>query len=184
MAGLAVWVARGTATTLGVILALIGFSIALVAGDGPCQYETTYHCANVLTDDARPSGRLLILDRLRNSYVDLDDPTHLEFRYTRTMADIIDVETPDDPLTMISIGGGGFTMPGWVEATRPGSSNTVLEIDSSLVEIGETELALDERTEVIVDDARISLQRIEPASADVIIGDAFSGRAVPWQYNI
>ena len=178
--GLLVWGARGAGTTVGIVLALVGFSALLVIGEQPCQYETTYHCAIVTVDESRPSGRLLILDRLSNSYVDLTDPTHLEFRYARTMADIINVEAPPTPLRMVSIGGGGFTMPGWLEATRPGSSNTVLEIDSSLVEIGKVELALRDTTEVILDDARISLLTIDPASADVIIGDAFSGRAVPW----
>ena len=33
----------------------------------------------VEADDDRPSGRLLVLDDLRHAYVDLDDPTYLEF---------------------------------------------------------------------------------------------------------
>ena len=41
----------------------------------PCEEETAYHCARVVADPARDSGRVLMLDTLRHSYVDLDDPT-------------------------------------------------------------------------------------------------------------
>lgn len=157
---------------------VLGF--AMVAIGGPCEYETTYHCAIVEEDPANPSGRTLVLDRLRNSYVDLDDPTHLEFRYIKLIADIIEVEAAEGALEVVSIGGGGFTMPGYVEETRPGSTNTVLEIDSKLVDIGHDELALTEEVEVVLEDARISLRDVEADSVDVVIGDAYSGASVPW----
>ena len=41
-----------------------------------------------------PSGRVLRLDDLRHSYVDLADPRHLEFAYTRWMGDAIDALRP------------------------------------------------------------------------------------------
>ena len=148
--------------------------------DGPCQYETSYHCAEVVADTARPSGRLLILDRGHNSYVDLEDPTHLEFRYIRVMADLIDVEMPSGPLDVVSIGGGGFTLPGYLAATRPGSDHRVLEIDASLVDIGRRHLGFEDEAEVIIDDARRSITEIAPGSVDVVVGDAFTGLTVPW----
>jgi spermidine synthase len=159
-------------------LALLGW--LLVAFDGPCQYETTYHCAEVVVDPERPSGRLLILDRGHNSYVDLEDPTHLEFRYIRVMVDLIDVEMPEGPLEVLSIGGGGFTFPGYLAATRPGTNHLVLEIDSSLVDIGRADLGFEDEADVIIDDARRSIDRVPPGSVDVVIGDAFSGLTVPW----
>lgn len=155
-------------------------ALGLLAFDGPCQYETTYSCAIVEVDENRDTGRVLLLDRVRNSYVDVDDPTYLEFRYINLMADVISVEAPDGPIDMVSIGGGGFTMPGYIEATRPGSENTVLEIDAKLVDIGRTDLSLSEAVNVVVDDARISMRRVETDSADIVIGDAFSGASVPW----
>ncbi|HEX6287078.1 MAG TPA: fused MFS/spermidine synthase, partial [Acidimicrobiia bacterium] len=141
--GAAISLTRGSWTVMSVAAAgVLGF--ALVAVGGPCEYETTYHCAIVEEDPANSSGRTLVLDRLRNSYVDLDDPTYLEFRYIKLIADIIEVEAAEGALEVVSIGGGGFTMPGYVEETRPGSTNTVLEIDSKLVDIGYDELALTE----------------------------------------
>lgn len=180
LAGLGLWSAERRKRALPVIAALIGLGALLFIAKGPCDHEATYHCAIIEVDQSRPTGRTLVLDRVRNSYVDLADPTHLEFRYIRLFADIIETESPPGALEVVSIGGGGFTMPGYLNASRPGTTNIVLEIDRLLVEIGRTELALAEETKVVVDDARISLRDIEDNHADVIIGDAFSGASVPW----
>lgn len=155
-------------------------ALALVVFDGPCQYETTYHCAIVEADENRPTGRTLLLDRIRNSYVDLEDPTYLEFRYIELMADVLEAHAPPGPIDVVSIGGGGFTLPGYIEHVRPGSTNTVLEIDSKLVDIGRSDLALTEEIDVVVEDARISLRDVGDETADVVIGDAYSGASVPW----
>jgi spermidine synthase len=179
--GVAVWVGRSAWTVTGSIVALLLLSGLTLGFDGPCQYETTYHCAQVVADTERPSGRLLVLDRGHNSYVDLDDPTHLEFRYIRVMADLIEVEMPPGPLDVLSIGGGGFTLPGYLAATRPGTDQRVLEIDATLVEIGRRHLGFqDEAAEVIIDDARRSITQVTPGSVDVAVGDAFTGLTVPW----
>lgn len=180
IAGLALWVATRRQGSLGVLVALVGLGGLLFVFDGPCEYETTYHCAIVEEDPARPTGRTLLLDRLRNSYVDLADPTYLEFRYIELMAEIIEVEAPPGALDVVSIGGGGFTLPGYIQDTRPDSDNIVLEIDPSLVDIGRQELGLSDEIDVVIDDARISLRDVPDDSTDVVIGDAFSGASVPW----
>ncbi len=71
-------------------------------------------------------------------------------------------------------------MPGYLSETRPGTSNVVLEIDGPLVEIGMAEFALTDETQVVVEDARISLRALPSNRADVVIGDAFTGASVPW----
>ena len=162
----------------------IGAGVLLVAGlfvfNGPCQYETTYHCAEVVVDQTRPSGRTLLLDRVSNSYVDLADPTHLEFRYAKVMADLIAHVLPSGALDVVSIGGGGFTFNGYLAAVRPGSRHLTLEIDRLLVDIGHDELGLDPAAVVVIDDARRSVREVPAGSADLVIGDAFSGLSVPW----
>jgi spermidine synthase/MFS family permease len=173
------WRQRSFGATYG-IAAGVFLVAGLVVFDGPCQYETTYHCAEVVADPARTGGRTLVLDRVANSYVDLDDPTHLEFRYARVMDDVIDATLPQGPLEVISIGGGGFTFHAYLAATRPGTDHITLEIDRVLVDIGHQDLGLDPDADVIVDDARRSLADLEPGAADLVIGDAFSGLSVPW----
>ena len=179
VSGVVIWSTRGTWALMSLAAAGL-LSVALLGFDGPCQYETTYHCAIVDVDEARDTGRTLVLDRVRNSYVDLADPTFLQFRYMKLFGDIIDVTAARDALHVVSIGGGGFTMPGFIEQTRPGSTNTVLEIDAKLVDIGREHLALTDEIAVIIDDARISIRDIPDATADVVIGDAYSGASVPW----
>ncbi len=179
VAGLVLWTSRSR-WAFSSLLAMVLASAALFGFGGPCEYETTYSCAIVAEDEDRPSGRTLILDRIRNSYVDLDDPTYLEFRYIRLIVDVIEAMAPDGPVDMVSIGGGGFTLPGYIEHTRPNSGNIVLEIDPKLIEIGRAELALSEETEVMVADARISIRDIPDDHADIVVGDAYSGASVPW----
>lgn len=178
-AGLAVWSTRAK-WALASVAAVAVLSVGLLVFSGPCEFETAYHCAIVEPDVANPTGRTLLLDRVRNSYVDLADPTYLEFRYIKLMVDIIESETSSGGIDVVSIGGGGFTLPGYIEHTRPSSENTVLEIDPKLVEIGYEELALTDEIDVVVDDARISLRDIPDNSAEVVIGDAYSGASVPW----
>jgi spermidine synthase len=85
-------------------------------------------------------------------------------------------------LDALHIGGGGFTMPRYVEAVRPGSRSLVLELDPTLVRIAEEELGLQrsQRLRVRVGDARVALREQPPATYDLVIGDAFGGLAVPW----
>ncbi|MEX1134828.1 MAG: fused MFS/spermidine synthase [Acidimicrobiia bacterium] len=180
LGGLGIWLGRSRWASVGVLILGAVLGTALVSGSGPCDYETTYHCAQVVIDQVRPSGRLLILDRGHNSYVDLADPSHLEFRYLQAMVDVVDVETPPGPIDVVSIGGGGFTLPRYLDITRPGSEQKVLEIDSKLVDIGRADLGFEDEVVVVIGDARRSLKVVEPGSLDLVVGDAFSGLSVPW----
>jgi MFS family permease len=117
------------------VLVVAGGLLAAVAPT-PCEEETAYHCARVVADPHRPSGRLLMLDTLRHSYVDLADPTHLEFEYVRAIAAVTDALAPTgEPLSALHIGGGGLTLPRYLEAVRPGTENLVMEVDPGVVRI-------------------------------------------------
>jgi spermidine synthase len=99
------------------------------------------------------------------------------------VADVVDVGAPGGgPLDVVHVGGGGFTLPRWLRATRPGSTSTVLEIDPDLVRLAQEELGLvlGDDLRVQTGDARLRLRALGPASADVVVGDAFGGRSVPW----
>jgi MFS family permease len=152
------------------------------ASSSPCQRETAYYCASVEVDGDRPGGRVLVLDDLRHSYVDLDDPTHLEFRYARLFGAAIDALLADAPLDALHIGGGGFTFPRWLAATRPGSTSTVLELDPEILRLAEDELALrpGPALRVRTGDARTNIVEEPTAAYDLVIGDAFGGLSVPW----
>jgi hypothetical protein len=148
-----------------------------------CTTESVYYCAQVVTDPVRPSGRVLMLDDLRHSYVDLADPRYLQFAYTRWIGDALDaMRPPGEPLDALFVGGGGFTLPRYVLATRPGSRSRVLEVDPQLVDLVREQLGLRTGPDLAVriGDARVTLRDEPTGSADVVVGDAFGGRTIPW----
>jgi spermidine synthase len=164
------------------VLALLG-ALLTVGFRSPCEYETAYFCASVLDDLSPCEGRTLFLDRLRHSCVHLDDPTALDFSYAQIMSDVLAaVAPPGEPLDVLHVGGGGFTLPRYIEATRPGSDSLVLELDPTLLAIARDELGLDTSSALRVDigDARLGVGRQPGDAYDVVIGDAFGGQAVPW----
>jgi hypothetical protein len=160
---------------------LIGTGAA--ATGSRCTTESVYYCAQVSADPSRPSGRVLMLDDLRHSYVDLDDPRHLEFAYTRWIGDALDtMRPPAEPVEALFVGGGGFTLPRYLAATRPGSRSRVLEVDPQLVDLVREQLGLRTSRDLTVrtGDARVTLRDEPDGSADVVVGDAFGGRTIPW----
>jgi spermidine synthase len=165
-----------------VVLGLAGTALTAVAPN-PCDVETAYHCATVTADPNRPTGRVLWLNSARHSYVDLADPRHLEFAYTQWIGAVADVLAPAaQPVRALHLGGGGFTLPRYLAATRPGSDSLVLELDGELVALDRARLGL--RTgpglRVIVGDARVQLAKQPARSRDLVIGDAFGHLVVPW----
>ena len=167
------------------LLAMVGLAALsgtwLVTADSTCDVETRYYCASVLLDEQREGGRTLVLDGLRHSYVDLDDPTHLEFAYTARIADVLD-EQRRGPLDVLHLGGGGFTVPRYLAAVRPGSASRVLEVDPQIPEIGRASLGLETGSDLQVEigDARTLISEQPSSAYDVVIGDAFGSLAVPW----
>ena len=145
---------------IGLVVAAVLLGGVAVAVGVPCDAETRYHCARVDRDPQRPSGRTLVLENLKHSYVDLDDPRRLEFDYIRWIGDAIDGAGPRGaPLDGVFLGGAGFTLPRYLLATRPGSRARVLEVDGGLVDLARERLGL--RTgpdlRVVIGDARVTL---------------------------
>ncbi|GAA4687463.1 fused MFS/spermidine synthase [Phytohabitans rumicis] len=164
------------------VLGLAGAGLSTVAPN-PCDIETAYHCAAVVPDPARPDGRVLMLNSARHSYVDLADPRHLEFAYTQWMGAVADVMAPaGQRLDAVHLGGGGFTMPRYLAATRPGTDSEVYEIDGDLVDLARRELGLRTGPELraVTGDARILLGERPADSVDLVVGDAFGHLVVPW----
>jgi SAM-dependent methyltransferase len=187
VAGLVLWLAGRLARTTEMLGAVGVAAVALLgsaAVDSPCQTQTAYYCLSVVEDPINASGRTLVLDDLRHSYVDLDDPTRLEFWYIRRIVDAIDVHGGDSDAAIdaVYVGGGGFTVPRYVRATRPESDQTILEIDGDLVEVVEQRLDFPrgDDVDVVVGDGRLAMDDLATDSADVVVGDAFGSRAVPF----
>jgi spermidine synthase len=166
---------------LALVVAGVGFA---AIAPTPCEEETAYHCARVAADPERETGRVLLLDTLRHSYVDLADPTYLEFEYVRAIAAVTDVVLPaGEPLSALHIGGGGLTLPRYLAEIRPGTENLVVEVDPGVVAIDREQLALETSSalQVRVADGRVGLAEEAGGTRDLVVGDAFGGLSVPWQ---
>ena len=91
-------------------------------------------------------GWELDVDGTPQSHVDLDDPTHLHFEYVARMGAVIDqLRMPRQPLTAVHLGAGALTIPRYVEATRPGSRQQVIELEPALVDLVREQLPLPPR---------------------------------------
>ncbi|MGQ0678288.1 MAG: fused MFS/spermidine synthase [Actinomycetota bacterium] len=171
----------GRAVIAPLLLSAVG-AFFLTAVPPPCDIETAYHCARVDQDPANPSGRFLILDTLFHSHIDLADPTFLLFSYIRGLSSAVDAAMPEGPVDALHIGGGGVSYPRYLEATRPGSTSLVLEIDQGVIDLDVAELGLrlGGDIDVRIQDARVGLASQATGSRDLVVGDAFGGLAVPW----
>jgi MFS family permease len=162
-----------------VAVAAVGAGSLLLPG--PCDAETAYACIELVPSSDDASRVAVVLNGARNSFVDLEDPTYLEFRYMRLFSQVTG-SLAAGPVDALHLGGAGFTYPRYLGAVRPGSSNTVLEIDGELVEVAEERLGLElsDELRVIVGDARLTTAELETDRFDLVIGDAFSGLTIPW----
>jgi len=119
------------------------------------------------------------------SHVDLDDPTHLHFEYVARMGAVIDrLRMPGQPLSAVHLGAGALTIPRYVEATRPGSRQQVIELEQGLVDLVRENLPLPRGAQVRmrIGDARAGLDRLPPAligQADLLVSDVFAGAQTP-----
>lgn len=138
--------------------------------------------AKLMPDVDRERAWLLTVDGAPQSYVDLDEPTHLEFEYARRLGHVLDtVGEPGRPLDALHLGGGALTLPRYLAATRPGSRQHVVEFDRGLLELVVEHLPLPSGADVTLHaaDARSWLESAPDDSADVLVADVFGGSRVP-----
>ena len=120
-AALVEWRTRGWSGTPALTLVVVAGGLATTVAPGGCDAETKYHCAGSSRTPTAPAGARSFWTALRHSYVDLDDPTFLEFAYVRAIASVVDAAFPEgEPLVAHHLGGGGLTFPRYLAATRPG----------------------------------------------------------------
>jgi spermidine synthase len=82
---------------------------------------------------------------------------------------------------VVHLGGGAFTLVRYTAATRPRSTQQVVERDASLVQLVRRTLPLDPNARIRVRsaDARVGLAKVPDGWADLVITDVFSGARTP-----
>ncbi|WP_435742858.1 spermidine synthase [Microbacterium sp. PMB16] len=129
------------------------------------------------------SGFELIVDDTPQSHVDLDDPTHLHFEYIVRMGAVID-QLPEGPLTAVHLGAGALTIPRYIDATRPGSRQQVIELEAPLAQLVREHLPLPKSAgiRIRIGDAREGVSRLPAAlqaQCDLVVSDVYSGAQTP-----
>jgi spermidine synthase len=148
----------------------------------PVSRTTDFGVVKLMPDVDRERAWLLTVDGAPQSYVDLDEPEHLEFEYARRLGHVLDlVAKPGRPLDVLHLGGGALTLPRYLAATRPGSRQDVVEADRGLLELVVEHLPLPAGASIALHgaDARAWLETAPADSADVIVADVFGGSRVP-----
>ena len=132
-----------------------------------------------------PGAFTLVVDGTPQSHVNLDDPTQLFFEYIQRIGHVIDqLGMPGEPLTVVHLGAGALTLPRYIEATRPGSRQQVIELESELVDLVRAELPWSKHASIRVrhGDAREVLGKLPGGlrgEVDLLIVDVFSGARTP-----
>ena len=129
------------------------------------------------------SGFELIVDGTPQSHVDLDDPTHLHFEYIVRMGAVIDQLAPG-ALTAVHLGAGALTIPRYIEATRPGSRQQVIELEAPLAQLVREHLPLPKGApiRIRIGDARGGVAKLPSAlraQCDLVVSDVYSGAQTP-----
>src|SRR5699024_2349349 len=112
--------------------------------------------------------------------VDLDDPTRIVHEYLRRMANVLDQVFPSGrPISIAHLGAGALTLARYVQATRPGSPQLVIEIERELPTLVTTALPMPGGTElqVLIGDAREQLSALGGRRFEAIVLDVFSGES-------
>lgn len=194
LAALGLWVsewgrarplARGLAVALVAGLIATPFTPLANALRGPCLRETDYFCIKVREDERNgKTYRVLTLDRLVHSYTVLDDPREMRYQYEKVAAEVSDyLAVRDGTITSFFIGGGGYSLPKYLEVEHPNSLIDVAEIDPGVTEVAHEKLGLARDTKIrsFNQDARLYLATAPPAlKYNFVLGDAFNDFSVPY----
>ncbi|QTV80089.1 spermidine synthase [Microbacterium sp. NIBRBAC000506063] len=131
------------------------------------------------------SGYELVIGGTPQSHVDLDDPAHLHFEYIVRMGAVIDqLREPGEALTAVHLGAGALTIPRYIEATRPGSRQQVIELEAPLVQLVREHLPLPRGASIRIriGDAREGVRKLPGGlrgTCDLVVSDVFSGAQTP-----
>ena len=130
----------------------------------------------------RPGSFVLRMSGMDQSHVDLDDPTRIAFDYVRRIADVLDAcAAPGEPVRVVHVGGAAMTLPRYVAATRPRSSQVVLEPAAAVTDLVRADLPLPPRSGIKVRpvDGRTGVAALRDGYAGVLVVDAFADARVP-----
>lgn len=143
------------------------------------------HLARLEESRQTPGSWTLYVDGTPQSHVELERPEWLGFEYVRRIGHAADlVRDAGEAITAVHLGGGALTLPRYVVATRPGSRQQVVELESELVDLVREHLPLPRGAQLRIrhGDAREVLAKLPgglDGAVDLAVVDIFSGARTP-----
>ena len=125
---------------------------------------------------------VLVLDHLVHSFNDLRDPGYLHYGYLRLFDDVVRWKLQTNPAPrLLFLGGGGYTLPRYIEASCPSAIIDVVEIDPAVTRVATDYLGVDPRGRIhtINADARWFAMNTGQRY-DAIFCDAFNDLSIPF----
>ncbi|MEI9475992.1 MAG: fused MFS/spermidine synthase, partial [Deltaproteobacteria bacterium] len=126
----------------------------------------------------------LILDHLIHSYTDLKNPFYLEYEYERIYEEVVRWQAGNrNSLNALFLGGGGYTLPRFIDAKYPNAEIDVVEIDPEVTRVGLEHLGISEAKHIrsFNQDARWYIMNSkEKGKYDFVFGDAFNDLSIPY----
>jgi hypothetical protein len=123
--------------------------------------------AEISADAWRQGSWTLTIDGTPQSHVDTEDPTELHFDYIQRIGHVIDKAFPSgEPITALHLGAGALTVPRYIDATRKGSRQQVVEIERELIDFVREHLPLPRGASIRCryGDARAVMEALPPGS--------------------
>ncbi len=147
---------------------------------GPVPADTGTASFDAVPGD--PHAYVLTLNGVPSSPYHAGDPRILDFEYLRWIAHLTATALPAGrSVRAVHIGGAACALPRHLDAVRPGSRQTVVEIDQALAEWVRANLDLPRSPALAIRaaDGAEEITRFRPDSLDLIVRDAFAGDATP-----
>jgi spermidine synthase len=147
--------------------------------------ESDYYTIKLMTttsSDQTTSLKAMVLDNLIHSYVCLEDPLHIEYEYERIYSDVLKWKfKKDQNFKSLTIGGGGYTFPRYMEVVYPNAQIDVVEIDPEVTNIVYKHLGLSANTRIksYNTDGRWFVMN-HKEKYDLIFTDAYNDLSIPY----
>ncbi|WP_072341752.1 spermidine synthase [Actinomyces urinae] len=121
------------------------------------------------------------LDTYESSSINLLDPTLLEFEYMQQMTAAIEAFVPGRPLEALHLGGAACALPLAWHHLRPGSKQTVVELNGQLTTAMRElfDLPRAPHLKIREGEAFQELRAMRPERFDVLVRDVFTGAQTP-----
>ncbi len=142
----------------------------------------TIKLTKTLSSDQKTELEAMVLDNLIHSYVSLKDPKHIEYEYERIYADVLKWRFDEKAaFKSLTIGGGGYTFPRYMELTYPKAQIDVVEIDPEVTKVVYDHLGLPKNTSITTynTDGRWYVMNCKE-KYDLVFTDAYNDLSIPY----